>query len=392
MRCQISELPMLLRATQAVVNLSAIRSNVGVVRRALPPGCRILVVVKGNAYGLGAVKISQMLQLNNIDYLGVAAVSEITELRSKGISLPILMFTEPFIEEYKQLVENDATATVFSFKTAYDLNVLAGALSRTVKLHLKVDTGMGRVGCPYEEAYETAVKIRQELKYAELEGVYTHFPVAEEPDTPGNREFTMEQIRKMKALKDSLKPDFPRLLFHCSNTGGLLNFPEAAFDMVRVGIAAYGCNPSEQGKKLELENVLTLKTRVIFTKRVPAGTPISYGMEYRTDHETTIATLPVGYADGYPRALSGRGQVMIRDRIYTIAGRVCMDMCMIDVGDDSVQVGDEAILIGDCAGHSFTVEDIARICGTIPYEVLVRISPRVSRLHNGQEGIDLVQE
>ncbi len=383
---------MLLRATQAVVDLSAIRNNIGIIRRSLPPGSRVLVVVKGNAYGLGAVKISKMLQLNGVDYLGVAAISEIMELRNASISLPILMFTEPFIEEYRQLVENEATATVFSFKTAYDLDVAAGTLGRSIKVHLKVDTGMGRVGCPYEDAYEIATRIKRELKYARLEGIYTHFPVAEEPDTAGNREFTLEQIRKMKELRDRLKLDIPRLIFHCANTGGVLNFPEAAFDMVRVGIAAYGCNPSQQGRSLELENVLTLKTRVIFTKRVPAGTPVSYGMEYKTPKETTIATLPVGYADGYPRALSGKGQVMINGRKYTIAGRVCMDMCMIDVGDDPVKVGDEAILIGDSEGHSFRVEDIARICGTIPYEVLVRISPRVSRLHNGQEGIDMIQE
>ncbi len=381
---------MSIRATRAIIDLAAIRHNLGLVRRLLPPECRILLVVKANAYGLGAVEVARAAERNGVYYLGVAALSEAEELRRGGVSLPILMFTEGFIEEYAELLRNNVTQTVFSFEKARELDVVAGALGKTSVVHLKVDTGMGRVGCPYGEAAEIARAIKRELRHTFLEGIYTHFPVAEEPERGDNREFTLRQIAEMRELKAALEGEGIHVpLYHCANTGAVLNFPEAAFDMVRVGISAYGCHPSGEGKRLELRNVLSFRTKVIFVKRVPAGTSISYGRRYVTERETTIATLPVGYADGYPLGLSNRGVVLINGKRYRIAGRVCMDQCMVDVGDDGVQVGDEAELFWERGEERFTVEEAADLLGTIPYEVMCRIAPRVPRIHVGLEGIDM---
>ncbi|GAB4151228.1 MAG: alanine racemase [Planctomycetota bacterium] len=378
-----------LRATLAVVDLSAIRHNIRQIRKLLPPGCAILVVVKGNAYGLGAVQISRMLQMNSVEYLGVATLSEVEELRAANITTPILMLTEPFINEYVRLLELDTSLTVFSTERAHEIDIVAGSHSRNPKLHLKVDTGMGRVGCRYEEAYDVACWLANELKYSELEGIYTHFPMADEPHDADARSFTLHQIEMMAKLREKLESTGIHVpYYHCANTGGVLNFPDSAFDMVRVGIAAYGCLPGPSSTEIELKDVLTLKTKVNYIKRVPAGTSISYGHTYTTERETTIVTLPVGYADGYPRALSNKGRVIINGRSYPLAGRVCMDMCMVDVGDDHVRIGDEAILIGGSGENRFSLDEVAEICGTIPYEILVRISPRVSRLHIGLEGLD----
>jgi alanine racemase len=389
MRNQGTERELQLRATQAVVDLSAIRHNVRQIRRELPQGCSILVVVKGNSYGLGAVEISKMLQMNSVEYLGVATLSEVADLRNGDITTPILMLTEPFIDEYVKLLNLDTTLTVFSENRALEIDIVAGANSCYAKLHLKVDTGMGRVGCPYEEAFDIACGLSKNLRFSALEGIYTHFPVADEPDEPGAVEFTQRQIGMMQELKERLdRAGVFVPYYHCANTGGVLNFPQAAFDMVRVGISAYGCHPSTTGKRLDLRDVLTLKTKVIYLKRVPAGTSVSYGRTYTTSKETTIVTLPVGYTDGYPRALSNKGRVSINGKSYTIAGRVCMDMCMVDVSDDPVRVGDEATLIGGTGENRFSLDDAAAICGTIPYEILVRISPRVPRLPVGLEGID----
>ncbi|MDZ7815697.1 MAG: alanine racemase [Planctomycetota bacterium] len=383
-----------LRSTKAIIDLAAIRSNLNAVRKRLENGTRVLVVVKGNAYGLGAVNISRMLQRSNsADYLGVAALSEAIELRKAGISLPILMFTEAFIEECMMLLRNDITLTVFSFESAKDLNVVAGASGTTSCIHLKVDTGMGRVGCPYEEAADIAARIKRELKYTNLEGIYTHLSVADEPEDGDNRQYTEEQILKLARLKKKLTENKVRVpILHCANTGAVLNFPSSRFDMVRVGISAYGCHPSPQGERLPLKGVLTLKSKVIYVKRIPAGTCISYGREYVTEKETTIATIPIGYGDGYPRALSGKGVVAIDGRTYPIAGRVCMDMIMVDVGDHEVKVDDEVVLIGTGDNDELSLEGIAEKVGTIPYEILTRISSRVPRVHIGEEGIDLAED
>ena len=380
---------MSLRATHAVIDLTAIRNNVLEVRKHIPPDCKTLVVVKGNAYGLGVIPICRMLGRIGVYYLGIAALSEAVELRRAQINLPILMFTEGFIEEFAELLNNSVTQTVFSFEKASDINVVAGALGKVSRIHLKVDTGMGRIGCTYDEAYDIVRRIKKELSYTDLEGIYTHFPVADEPDTGDNVAFTLNQIDMLAKLRERLERTGIHVpLYHCANSGAVINFPSSAFDMVRIGISAYGCQPSTQGKQYDLMNVLTSKTKVIFTKRVSKGTCISYGREYVTERETTIATLPVGYADGYPRALSNCGQVLINGKEYRIAGRVCMDQCMVDVGNDTIQVGDEVILISRRSGHSFDVEKVAQILGTIPYEIMCSIAPRVPRIHVGFEGID----
>lgn len=379
-----------LRSTKAIIDLTAMRHNINEVRRVLPPLCNILVVVKANAYGLGAVKISKMLERNGVSYLGVAAAVEAHELRQNSINLPILMFTEATLEETFGLVNNTITQTVFSWEKAHELDIVAGSAGLVSRIHLKVDTGMGRIGCPYNDAFDIVLDIKRKLKHTILEGIYTHFPVAEDPDCPESREFTERQIAMFSELRDKLNAQGIAIpYYHCANTGGVINYPHSAFNMVRIGISAYGCHPSPKTTGLNLKSVLKFLTNVIFVKKVPAFTSISYGRHYITQKETTIATLPIGYADGYPLALSNKGKVLIRGKAYPVAGRVCMDSVMVDVGSDKVEVGDEAVLIGTQGEASFDLEEVSALLNTIPYEVICRIAPRVPRIHVGVESIDM---
>ncbi len=336
-------------------------------------------MVKANAYGHGAVIIARAAVEAGARFLGVANVEEGMELREAGIGVSILVLRNLLADETDAAVAADLTPFAADAAGIEALEAASSRLGRRATVHLKVDTGMGRVGCRPDEAAALAARVARSKTLA-LGGVCTHFAGADMPA----REYTDGQLRLFAGCLDEIR----RLgidpgIVHASNTGGTLGYPEAHFDMVRVGIALYGyAEENDRTPRLGLRPVMELATRVTFLKEVEPGTAISYGMTWRSDRRTWIATLPAGYADGYSRLLSNRGQVWVRGRRCRVVGRVCMDQCMIDVGPETdVRVGDEVILFGP-GGEGDGPPDaaeIARLMGTIPYEVTCLVTRRVPR-------------
>ncbi|MBN1944162.1 MAG: alanine racemase [Bradymonadales bacterium] len=373
------------RVTRAIVDLGAIRHNVRFVAKQVGD-TRILAAVKADAYGHGAVQVSRAALEAGASYLGVATVDEAAELRQAGIDAPILLFTRPFPHERERVLGLKLAVMVFDLEDAKALSALARALGTCATVHLKVDTGMGRLGCPFQQAPDLADRLFA-LPQVRVEGLATHFPVSDEAD----KRFTLRQIDRMEEIIAACRDRGHHFeLVHAANSGAILDMHRlgrARFDMVRPGIMLYGYPPSDQTEPGDLEPAMTLVTRVIQTRPVMAGTPVSYGLTYRAARDGRLAVLPVGYADGYNRLLSNRGKVWINGRVYTISGRVCMDMCMVDVGTDPVAPGDEAVLMGIRPGYRYTAAEMARDLGTIPYEVTCWVSRRVHRFYIDQTAL-----
>ena len=311
--------------------------------------------------------------------LGVATLEEGIEIREAGITIPVLVMglIAPTPEQLDAVVNYDLSQTVADHDLAAALAAAAAACRKRITVHLKVDTGMGRIGCRPEEAAAIAGRISR-LGGVDLEGIYTHFPAADED--PGG--FSQGQITLFRKILDELNRSGITIpIRHIANSAGTVNFHDPLFNMIRPGIMAYGYSPGKNFRSpVEITPSMTLKSGIIFMKRVPAGTPISYGLTYRTGCESNIATLPVGYGDGYPRSLSNRGRVMIGDKIYPVAGRVTMDQILIDLGSDSYPLGQEVVLFGP---RTITVNEVAEWAGTIPYEITCNISKRVPRMYLG---------
>ncbi len=366
------------------VDLGAIQRNLEAVRNRVG-GRVVLAAVKANAYGHGAVEVSRMIERTGCaDWLGVALVAEATELREAGIGLPILKFSQPMdADEAWAGVLGDVTFTVTdpeSIELVADASRRAG---RRASVHLKVDTGMGRIGCRPEDAVGLARAV--DAAGLELGGVFSHLPVADMPDA-GSVEFTRAQAARFSAVCDEIEAVRGPVRFrHLANSGGVLQHPETWFDMVRPGIMIYGSLPDPGCEaSVPLEQALSWRTRISFVKDVAAGESIGYGRTWVASSDTRVATLPVGYGDGYSRALSNRGRVLIGGRPYPVVGRVCMDQTMVEVGADSdVTVGDEVVLVGHLGGEEITVAEIAELMGTIPYEVTCLINARVGREYLG---------
>ncbi len=338
--------------------------------------------MKADAYGHGALDIARAAERGGADFLGVATPQEGMELRRAGVVMPILLYGLCLPEEHKLLVQHDISAVAVDDPGIEAFEGAAEKLGRPALLHLKIDTGMGRIGCAPEDAVRLAARIASS-PFLRLEGVATHFPCSDEKDLG----FTRQQIALFRDLVNRIKAAGvnPGLL-HASNSGGVLQCPEANFSMVRPGILPFGYYPSrEVARPLDIRPVMELRSRVLFLKKVPAGTPISYGCTYRTPAPTWIATLGVGYADGYPRSLSNRGRVLIKGRTYPVVGRVTMDQVMVDLGPQTeIRRYDEAVMFGpDPAGPG--AEDLAELAGTIPYEITCGINRRVPRLVVGAE-------
>jgi alanine racemase len=358
---------------RAVVRLAALERNLERIRARLARGVRVLAPVKANAYGHGAVRVARHLEGTGVDWFGVATAEEALELRSGGVTGRILLFG-PSTGGYERLLEADVTPSVTGEHSLEEVRRAAKAVRRGTRVHLKVDTGMGRLGGGPDASVALArtVDAAPEL---ELEGVWTHFASADDDDPSHAR----AQIARFEETLTLLEGDGIRpAIRHAANSPATLALPEAHYDLVRPGIALYGYHSSDATVALEpaLEPILTLSAPVTFVKRVRPGTTVSYGAEWRAERETTIATVRIGYADGYPRGLSGRGVAVVNGARVPVAGRVCMDQIMLDVGDVSVTVGDEAVLFGP---EGPTAEDLGRACGTISYEVLVRLGSRVAR-------------
>ena len=368
------------RPVWAEVDLAAVRANVHALREHCAPA-RLLAVVKADGYGHGAVPVARAALDAGAVGLGVALVEEGIELRDAGIDAPILVLSEPIPEAAASVVSYGLTPVVY---TLAGIDALAKAVADRgahdrLGVHLKVDTGMHRVGCATDEAVDLGVQVadRSEL---ELAGVCTHLAVADEPDNP----YTGEQLARFEAVLDAFRArGLPTGTVHACNTAGAIDWPDARYDMVRVGIGCYGIAPADALEgRVTLRPAMSVKARVSHVKVLPKGAGLSYGLRYETTRDTRIATVPIGYADGVPRELPHRGgAAIVRGRSCPMAGTVTMDQLMLDVGDVPVEVGDEVVLLGRQGNEEITAASWARAMGTIAYTIVCGIGPRVPRLY-----------
>jgi len=360
--------------TYAEISLAAIKHNIAEIKKYIAAGARFMAVVKANAYGHGAVAVSRAAAEAGADYLGVANLKEALELREAGILSPILILTESPTSVADEIVLHGLTQTIYSFSEAKALSDEALKRNKVVRIHVKVDTGMGRVGIAPSEALAFMTKAAS-LPNLMIEGLFTHFAKAEDPED----NFTKEQFEKFQQLVGRA-PQVP--IKHAANSAAALFHPQTHLDMVRVGLMIYGLYPQGNSRRLiNLMPALSFKTRVTYLKKVPAGTPLGYGSTFVTPADTTIATIPVGYADGYSRRLSNRGQVVIRGKRFPIVGRISMDLALVNVGSAKVEMGDEVALIGEIGGQGISADEIAALEDTISYEVVCSIGKRVPRVY-----------
>lgn len=372
----------MLYATTATTDLDAVRANLAGIRARV--GQRlILAAVKANGYGHGAVEVARMIERTDAaDWLGVATVPEGLELRAAGIGLPILKFSPAFGAEIGAALAAGVTLTVTDEATIDDAAAAADALGLVAPVHLKVDTGMRRIGCPPELAAELALRV-EASPHLTLQGVFSHLPIS---DHPRGDDFTAHQIETFAAAADDVETAVGHTVVkHLANSGGVLAHPASWFDMVRPGVMVYGTYPDPAVERtVELRPALRWTTAVTFVKTVRAGETVGYGRTWTADRDTTIATLCIGYGDGYSRLLSNRGRVLIGGRGYPIVGRVCMDQTMVDLGPETdVRVGDEAVLIGRDGAEEIACQEVADLMGTITYEVTCLVNARVSREYVG---------
>lgn len=362
------------------VDLGRIRENVAKLKSLLDKKTLLLAVVKANAYGHGDVAVAKAAVEGGADWLGVARIHEGSALRHAGVSEPILLMAEPPAAAVAAAIEADLVPTLYTELLTRAFSEAAVKSRRTIGVHVKVDTGMHRYGVAPEDA-EAFVKSVESFEGLELQGIWSHFADAGDVLTP----FTKKQLERFLQVLESLGPrgqGAGGLIRHLANSAGALSLPESHFDMVRTGIAVYGIHPDASGAGVtDLEPAMSLKSRVGMVKRLGAGEGISYGLRYTTSAETTVVTVPCGYADGLSRALSNKGEILIRGRRHRISGTITMDHFLADVGDARVEVGDEVVLLGRQGIEEITAVEIANLLGTIPYEVVCGVSARVPRVY-----------
>jgi len=362
------------RPTWAIINLGNLEYNFKKIKSLLKPKIKVLVTVKADAYGHGLIAVAKRLVACGLDYLGVASIDEGIELRKAGIKIPILILGLILKKDIQPLFTYNLIPTVCDKETAVALSAKATA-QKPIRIHIKVDTGMGRIGVLHDDAFKLVKEISK-LKNIIIEGIFTHFALADK-----NRKFTYLQIKLFDKLVDDLKRSGINIpLVHAANSIGLIDHKDSHFTMVRPGLVIYGLNPKRK-LGINLKPVLSLKTRIVFIKRVPCGYGISYGLTYKTKRPANIVTLPIGYGDGYPRNLSNLALVLIGGRRFHIAGRICMDQIMVDVGNFKPKIGDEVVLIGGQGKQRITAEELADLSGTIPYEIVCGFGNRIPRVY-----------
>lgn len=369
----------MLRPTYAEVDLSAIRDNIKAVRARVGSKVKIMPAVKADGYGHGAVEVSRAAIEASADALCVACTEEAMELRDAGIDVPVLILGCSTLDGVGEMVHHNITSTVCDLDFAKSLSNEAVKQSKTARVHVKVDTGMGRIGITPDHVIDFVSKIAA-LPGLYVEGLFTHFPCSDESDNS----FTISQISMFKKAVDGLRNGIDLPIAHASNSAAILAYPEADLNAVRPGIIVYGQYPSSDvPHTFPIREAMTLKTKIVFIKEADAGTTISYGRTHSLRRKSVVATLPIGYADGYSRMLSNCGEAAVRGVRVPLIGRVCMDQCMLDVTEvPGVQVGDEVVLYG--GGYDYlSTSVIADKIGTISYEVLCAISKRVPRLYIG---------
>ena len=362
------------------IDLDAVKFNIQNIKKYVGKQIEIMGIVKGNGYGHDAVEISNIILEQGVGQLAVARIEEAIFLRKNNINAPILVLGAALPEQFKLYIDYQIMASISDLDNIYIFNDIATKLNKKIKLHLKIDTGMGRLGINPQEL-KIFCNDFSRLSNIEIVGVYTHFSTADEKD----KSYTYYQFRLFNEIADLIKSIdiIPRPSFHTANSGAILDLPETWLDMVRPGCLIYGLYPSDEVKKtIELFPALTFKSRIVFIKKIKAGDFIGYGKSYQTKRDTMVATLPVGYADGYPRSLSNSGKVQIKGNLAPVIGRVCMDQMMVDITEISnVSIGDEVVLWGAQEKGNISVQDIANEIKTI-VDVIIHLTDkaRVAKL------------
>jgi len=379
--------------TWAEVDLKAYAHNIKELKRITRPPAHLMAVVKANGYGHGAIEVACEALQNGAELLGVARINEAIELRQAGLDAPILIFGYSPPNLAATLIDYELTQTVYSLSTANALSEQANQKGKKLKIHIKTDSGMGRLGfllgtaaagnsedIPVQNPVRE-IKALTRLPGLEVEGIFTHFATADSAD----KSYANRQLERFMDFINRLRTEGLELpVKHTANSGALIDMPHSHLDMVRPGIATYGLHPSDEVNKsnLDLKPVMTLKSSIIHLKKVPAGFNISYGITFQTKKPTTIATVPVGYADGFNRLLSSRGHMLVHGKRAPIVGRVCMDLTMLDVGGISgVEIEDEVVVFGQQGKKAITADEIASSINTINYEIVSTITGRVPRVY-----------
>lgn len=370
----------------ALIDLDALAFNIKNIRARTKKGTGIIGIIKADAYGHGSVETAEVLLENGADWLAVAVVDEALNLRRNGIKAPVLLLGYTPELRLEDVINNGFIQTVYSYDIAQKLSKAAVRLGKTAVVHIKIDTGMGRIGYRVNEDAANEIVEISKLPNIEVNGMFTHFSTADEAD----KTYTYSQYDKFVKMDAKLKEKGLHIpVRHASNSAGIMDFDNMMFDMVRPGIILYGAYPSDDVKKenLMLKPVMSVKTHVSYVKTVETGDYVSYGREYQAPDRRVIATIPVGYADGFIRAYSQGGKVLIRGQYAPIIGRICMDQFMVDVTDiNGVKVNDEVVLMGRQGSNEISADDIAAVLKTINYEVFCTLSKRVPRqyLKNGK--------
>lgn len=374
---------MAVNRVRADIDLDAVLYNMESMHKKLKPGTKIAAVVKADGYGHGAVEISRVLE--KLPYLwgyAVATSNEAMQLVEAGRKKPIIILGLSFPEQFEEIVENDLRPAICTYETAQALSDIAAEKNKVCRIHIKVDTGMSRIGFQVTPESADMVARISKLPNIMIEGIFTHFARADESSkAPAYEQF--KQFEKMIAMVEEKGVQIP--LKHCSNSAGIVEIPECNMDMVRAGITLYGLWPSEEvdKTKISLKPVMSLRSRVAYVKELLPGRQISYGGTFTVKKKMTVATVPVGYGDGYARGLSNKGWVLIKGQKAPICGRVCMDQCMVDVTDiPGVKIGDTVTLLGKDADEEITMEQLGELSGRFNYEFACLITPRVPRIYH----------
>jgi alanine racemase len=369
-----------MRLTRIEIDLQSLRWNYNGIRKRVGNDVKIMGIVKANAYGHGIVEVARAFSSYGMDYLGVGFLEEGILLREHGITVPILVLGGVLDSQVRQFLEHNLEITVSSIEIAERIENEAKLNCGTkARVHVKIDTGMERIGVRSENAVQLVEKVCR-LQHLELVGIYSHFATADE----GDKTFAVQQLEQFTQVLQRLRVmgiEIP--LQHIANSGAILDIPESYLTLVRPGILLYGAYPSrETSENIPLRQALTLKSKIVYIKDVPEGISISYGRKYFTKAKTRIATVPIGYGDGYSRVLSNQSDVLIVGHRYPVVGTICMDQLMVDIGTESRHhVGDDVVLIGKDGSEEISAWEISEKLGTIPYEVLTGIAARVPRIY-----------
>ncbi len=367
----------IIRPTRVEVDLKRLAENFSKVKQHVG-SVKVMPVLKANAYGHGLVRIAQFFQELNVDYLGVAVVEEGILLREKGITVPILVLGGIWGNQVPLFLKHNLTITASSIEKLKQIDEVAEQMKVKAKVHLKIDTGMERIGVHYYNA-ENFLDAAYECKNVEVEGIFSHFASSDSADLT----YTRLQLERFTEVlnyfeKHSIEPP----LRHISNSGAILQLPEANLDMVRPGIILFGVYPSNEVKKtIGVKPTLTWKSLVVYFKVIKPGHPVGYASTWQTDKNTRAVTVPVGYGDGYFRSMSHKAEVLIRGKRYPVIGTISMDQIVVDINNDSAYNGDEVILLGSDGKNEITCDELAEWAGTIPYEILTNINTRVPRVY-----------